>query len=164
MIFLRIAVIALLASLSMPAAHAGEPTLDEKARYLLQGVDAGLDSAAMFKQMTSTLKSTFPAMPPEAIDRMTTIFRAEYDKMFADRMALYADVYKAVYTPDEIDRMYAFYTTPEGAAIIAKNAAISKEISAAVRDRAGLFYKNAINAVLSDPEFKALVGKPPKNL
>ena len=164
MTFLRLAFVLLFSSLALAPSTAAEPTLDEKVRYLLQGLDEGQNDNAMFDQMTSAMKGSFKNLPPEALDRLMALMRIEYDKIFSDRLAIYADVYKSVYTRDEIDSLYVFYMTPIGKTIISKNAQIVREISAATMERMGLFYKNTMKVTLTDPEFKRLMSKTPQNL
>lgn len=162
--FVRLAAVLILAALTVPAAHAAEPTTDEKIRYILQGLDSAQTQNATFAQVSSAMKSSFKNMPPEAIDRMMVIMRTEYDKIFKDRMSLYIDTYKAIFTKEEIDAMYDFYKTPVGAGIVAKNAVLAKELSAASGDRVGLFYKRLMQAIITDPELNQLRKQPPKDL
>jgi len=160
----RLAVVLLFAAIALPAAHAAEPTQDEKILYLLQGVASAEQHAALFAQLSSSMKTSIQNMPPEAVDRMIVIMREEFDKIYPDPTALYVDVYKAVYTEQEIDAMYDFYKTPVGAGIVAKNSTLTKEISAANAERIGLFYKNFMKAMATDPTMNELKSKPPKDL
>ena len=160
----RLAVVLLFAAIALPAAHAAEPTQDEKIQYLLQGIASAEERDALFAQLSSSMKTSIKDLPPEAVDRMVVIMREEFDKIYPDPTALYVDVYKALYTEPEIDAMYQFYKTPVGASIVAKNSALVKEISAANAERIGLFYKNFMKAMVTDPTMKELKSKPPKDL
>jgi len=160
----RLAVVLLFAAIALPAAHAAEPTQDEKIQYLLQGIASAEERDALFAQLSSSMKTSIKDLPPEAVDRMVVIMREEFDKIYPDPTALYIDVYKAVYTEPEIDAMYQFYKTPVGAGIVAKNSALVKEISAANAERIGLFYKNFMKAMVTDPTMKELKSKTPKDL
>lgn len=160
----RIAVVLLFSSLALVQARAADPTLDEKIRYLLQGLDQAQDDQATFDQLAATMKKSFQNVPPAAVDRMMVIMREEYDKTFSDRLVIYIDVYKAVYTEDEIESLYEFFSTPSGAKIIAKNGDIVKELRAASMERMGQFYKNFMQQMLDDPELKQLKSKTPKDL
>lgn len=162
--FARLAVVLILTAFALPAAHAAEPTTDEKIRYILQGLDTAQTQDASFAQVSSAMKNSFKNMPPEAIDRIMVIVQIEYDKIFKDKMSLYIDTYKAIFTKEEIDAMYDFYKTPVGAGIVSKNSALLKELSAANGDRIGLFYKKFMQAIVTDPELNRLRKQPPKDL
>lgn len=160
---LRLGLLLMLAALAMPPALAAEPTLDDKVRHLLQGLDDDSSQAQQFEQSKQQMIAGFKNIPPEAVARIADLWKAEYEKVFGDRFTLLIDVYKAVYTPEEIDWMYQGSLTPTGAAILAKNATIRKEITAAVSERSQLFYRDFMAAIQADPELRALKEHPPRD-
>ncbi|MCX5512119.1 DUF2059 domain-containing protein [Kaistia algarum] len=155
----RLAVVLFFTASALPAAHAVEPTIDEKVEYLLKGC-ATTDSEALFAAMAPSLKRDLSGQPPEAAARMLEIAKGLVALDFPDFRSKYLTFYRATFSDAEISAMYEFYTSPIGRQIVDKNKRVTAFESQAIADHFKGFSGKMWSAWAKDAELQAILRKP----
>ncbi|MTJ84449.1 MAG: DUF2059 domain-containing protein [Telmatospirillum sp.] len=113
---------------SAPSALA--ETKAEKLHEIVQ-LSTGLTSTttqrmidALWPQMASALLRGNHAIPADVLDGLRGIFVEEYQAALPDLIRKVEGLYAATYTDQEVDALYAFYTSPVGRSVMAKQSVI----------------------------------------
>lgn len=142
----RLAVILLFATLAMPAAHAAEPTIDERVRYLLEGIETPSSQA------DSTTAVLGQGLPPEAQERMTEILQRELKLTRPVLIKKYTAVIKNLYKKEEIILMYERAVSHKGQRFDPpKRDLLESELFIAWKEYTAMVDARFIKAINSDP-------------
>lgn len=158
-----LAVVLMFTALALPAAGAAELTLDQKVDFLNQGLDTDdvIDHAVA--RIRDGIKQQINIASIEAIGRLNDIIAAKA-KSLKSSMEIAREVDESVYTAEEIDILYKFFSSPDGRKILAKNAALTNASEVAVRTELQTFYDDVLKELQSDPELSKFVGHMPPHM
>ena len=138
-------------------AHATEPTTDQKIETLMRGIDFDQQRHGMLDQISNAMKATSVVVPGPFIDRMTSIFMENYEEIFSNQKQDTISIYKSVYSEEEIDAMYDFYSTPVGNRILDKNSRLVKAITDYSIPKTMELMQKAMIQIQTDPEIQKII-------
>ena len=155
----RLTTILLLAAIALPAAHAEEPTVDQKVATII-------DSAIPPDQL---LSGPFPrvlqltqidgiAEPYQqaAQSRIQEILLAEMDEARIEQRRQLASVLISVFSEEEIDALFDFFSSPAGRSIVAKRQIFGDKIFSTLIGEKTTNYARLQKAIATDPEIQRL--------
>lgn len=161
--FAGLVVVMVFAASALPAAGAAELTLDQKIDFINQDLDTDniLDGAVL--RISDGIKDHINIASIEAIGRLNDIIAAQA-KSLEPMSEVEHQVFKSVFSAEEIDILYKFYSSPDGQKILAKNRALSAATEAAVKANLQAFYTNVLTAMQADPELGRFVSNMPPRM
>lgn len=145
------------------SAHAAEPTIDQKIETLMRGIDSDRQRQGLFDQITNVLKTTLVGLPEPLAERMMSIINENYEQVFSDQKLATINIYKTVYSDEEINYMYDFYNTPIGNQILDKNTAFVDELYKYMTPKSVDFFQRAMMKIATDPELQKFAQKSRQN-